>query len=94
MRRPALFAALLCVTLAGCAPSQGQHIDDADITAEVKSRLVSAEGQRAADIKVDTVHGALQLSGFVDMQRAKRRAAQIANGVPGVNEVHNDIRVR
>ena len=93
-------AGLLCAALlAGCAASPthestGQYLDDASITAKVKSTLVAKEGISASNISVETQRGEVQLGGFASTQQEKQRAADLARSVSGVKEVHNDILVR
>jgi hyperosmotically inducible periplasmic protein len=88
------------VLLAGCAASAshdstGQYIDDATITAKVKTRLLTTNGVSGSEIGVETVRGGeVQLSGFAASAQEKQRAGEIASSVPGVTQVHNDIRIR
>jgi hyperosmotically inducible protein len=98
--RTSVVATLLCGTLlAGCAASPahestGQYLDDATVTAKVKTELLAKEGTGAANISVETRKGEVQLGGFASTQQEKQRAAEIARSVAGVKEVHNDILVR
>jgi len=95
----ALLAASGTGILAGCAatPSSratGQVIDDASITARVKTALAKDEGLRnALDMNVDTYNGNVQLSGFVNSPELANRAARIASTVPGVQRVTNSLQV-
>jgi hyperosmotically inducible periplasmic protein len=88
------------VLLAGCAASAshdstGQYIDDATITAKVKTQLLTTNGVSGSEIGVETVRGGeVQLSGFARSAQEKSRAGEIARSVPGVTQVHNDIRIR
>jgi hyperosmotically inducible protein len=100
MRTRPLYAAVLALALlAGCAESQthestGQYVDDATITAKVKTQLLTTKDVSATDISVQTVAGVVDLSGFARSEQERRRAGEIAAGVPGVSQVHNDIRIR
>jgi osmotically-inducible protein OsmY len=83
----------------GCAGdrysrSTGQTIDDASITAKVKSSFIADPEVKALDVKVDTYRGEVQLTGFADSMEQKRRAEQLARGVEGVQMVKNDIIVK
>jgi hyperosmotically inducible protein len=100
-RRISLAATVVSlVLLAGCAASPthdstGQYIDDATITAKVKTELLTTSGVSGTGIGVETVRGGeVQLSGFARSAEEKRRAGEIATAVPGVTQVHNDIRIR
>lgn len=85
--------------LAGCAAtstsqSTGEYIDDAAITAKVKTAFAKDDVVSAMDVKVDTFRGTVQLSGFVDTTEQKKRAESLAAGVPGVQSVKNNITVK
>lgn len=83
----------------GCAgtatnQSTGEYIDDAAVTAKVKTALVRDEVVSAMQVDVTTFKGNVQLSGFVDTADQKSRAEQIARGIDGVTEVTNNISVK
>lgn len=83
----------------GCAArsdrhSTGEAIDNAGITARVKSALASDDVVKAREINVDTFRGTVSLSGFVSTAAEKTRAERIASGVDGVREVRNNITVK
>ena len=83
-------------TAAACAPSAthrgtGETIDDAAITARVKTALVQARGINATAINVNTYRGEVQLSGFVDNPESIGRAVEIARAVQGVRGVTNSL---
>jgi hyperosmotically inducible periplasmic protein len=90
---------LLAVTVSSCAVMRGQqtageYIDDAAITAEIKSKMAADRQVAAAAISVETMNGTTQLSGFAQSQAEKDRAAEIARQAKGVQSVRNDIIVR
>ena len=94
-----LIAALLAVAIAGCAPAEkkqtsGEYIDDAWITSKVKGAFVKDPQLSAAQIKVDTYQGEVQLTGFVADAGNVGKAAAVAGGVKGVRSVRNDILVK
>lgn len=74
--------------------STGEYIDDAAITTKVKTAFLQDKDVKAINVKVETVKGTVQLSGFADNKTEIERAAQIASKVPGVKSVQNDIRLR
>lgn len=91
--------AALGVGLFGCAgtdtrQSTGQYIDDAAITAKVKSKLLSDDEVSGLAVNVETYKGVVQLSGFVDTKDEKERAGDLADDVPGVRNVQNNIEVK
>ena len=84
---------------AGCAAtptkeSTGEYVDDAAITAKVKAAFVKDEVVKALDVKVETFKGTVQLSGFVDNAEQKQRAAEVARGIRGVQDVKNNITIK
>ncbi len=72
----------------------GEYVDDSTITAKVKSALLAKKGVSSAEISVETYHGMVQLSGFVDSAEQVRLAGQAARGVRGVKEVKNSLNVK
>jgi len=71
----------------------GTMLDDAAITAKVKTELINEKTVKARNIDVDTVAGVVVLSGYVDSQREADRAGFLAKSVPGVARVKNELRV-
>jgi hyperosmotically inducible protein len=69
-------------------------LDDSSVTAKVKAELLKDEGIRSLAIKVQTYHGQVILSGFVDTESQARRAVEIASGVRGVLAVKNSLIVK
>lgn len=92
-------AVLLLGAMGGCAStastpnheSSGQYVNDAAITSKVKTRLLEDARLKAFQIHVETYKGTVMLSGFVDDPSLVRRATRIAQGVPGVEAVRNDL---
>jgi len=72
----------------------GTEIDDTVITTKVKSALLKDTGLESLDIKVETRKGVVQLSGFVDSQNQMDRAMAVAQGVDGISNVDNKIRIK
>lgn len=96
---PALVLAVVFGTLAGCAASEtgqstGAYIDDAALTAKVKTALIRDDSLNANDINVETYNGTVNLSGFVDSRDDVREAEELAADVAGVVDVTNDLRVK
>ena len=91
--------AAVLFALGGCAGSAkqesvGEFIDDAAITAKVKSAFVEDKEVSALNVKVETYKGVVQLSGFVGGARESWKAAQLARNVQGVKSVRNDLQVK
>ena len=92
-------AALGIALLASCAATRtheapGEYIDDAAITASVKSALIADPVAKAYQIEVETFRGVVQLSGFVGSKDERNTAESVAAHVKGVSSVHNNLAVR
>jgi len=86
-------------TLAACAStrtqeSTGEYVDDSVITTKVKSLLAADDLLKSFQIGVETYKGTVQLSGFVNTQKAVDKAVQITRTVKGVTSVKNDLVVK
>lgn len=69
----------------------GETIDDASITAGVKSELLADERTEGFDINVDTKNGHVVLRGGADSLADKLAATELAHKVTGVKSVDNRI---
>jgi len=90
---------MLIATLVACASTSkqegaGEYVDDSVITTKVKSLLASDDFLKSFEISVETYKGTVQLSGFVDSQKAIDKAGEIARGVKGVTSVKNNLNVK
>ena len=74
--------------------SAGREVDDHKITEEVKEKLKDEPVYKFSDVSVRTFNGVVQLSGFVNTEDQKRRAAEAAQEVPMVAEVVNGITLK
>lgn len=72
----------------------GKYVDDALITAKIKTLLLKDEGVQGLDVNVETHKGTVQLSGWVSSPDQVARAEKIALGVVGVKGVRNDLQVK
>ena len=93
------FGLTLCGFYSGCAAtptkdSTGQYVDDTGITTKVKSALLGDDMVKSFEIKVETVKGVVQLSGFVDNSDQKTAAGKDAAAVSGVTDVSNNLIVK
>lgn len=73
--------------------SMGDMLDDASIAARVKSDLIKDAKVKARNIDVDAIEGTVILTGLVDTQEEAERAGKIAEAVPHVKAVKNNLRV-
>lgn len=91
-----LVAALVALlSLGACASNQtaGEAVDDAAITAKVKSKLAADPEINPFNIDVDTRDGVVTLSGTVEKAEARSEAEDLARGTDGVRRVVNNIQV-
>ena len=94
-----LMILMLLISFLACdSPSKqqsaGEYVDDSVITTKVKSLLAADDFLKSFEISVQTYKGIVQLSGFVDSQKAIDKAGEIAGGVKGVKSVKNNLNVK
>jgi osmotically-inducible protein OsmY len=90
---------LLITGLVACASTSkqegaGEYIDDSVITTKVKSLLAADDFLKSFEISVESYKGIVQLSGFVDSQKAVDKAGEISRSVQGVKSVKNNLNVK
>jgi hyperosmotically inducible protein len=89
----AVVAALTgCTSMTG--KSAGTNLDDATITASVKSRLVADRAANLTRVDVDTNSGTVYLNGTVESTEQKARAEQLAWQAKGVKSVVNNLHIQ
>jgi len=94
-----ILAALAMATTLGCAStskSEGtcEYVDDSVITTKVKTAIFEEPSLKSAEINVETFKGVVQLSGFVHSRDNIGKATVVAQNVPGVKSVKNDMIVK
>ena len=72
----------------------GEAVEDASITASVKSRLLWNDTTDGLDIDVDTMGGRVTLSGTATTQAEKDLATRLAVRTDGVRSVNNKISIQ
>ena len=96
---PFLVLLMLIATFAACAAtrtqeSTGEYVDDSVITTKVKSLLAEDDFLKSFQISVESFKGTVQLSGFVNSQKAVDRADEITRSVKGVQSIKNNLIVK
>jgi hyperosmotically inducible protein len=71
-----------------------QVASDSAITATIKSKFLVEKNFRSFKVSVETKAGVVILSGFVESEKARKRAEQIAYEVDGVRAVKNALVVK
>jgi hyperosmotically inducible periplasmic protein len=74
--------------------SVGTVVDDATITAKVKTALIGNTDTKATQINVSTHAGVVQLSGFVNDSNESHTAESLAGDVAGVRHVDNVLEIK
>jgi hyperosmotically inducible protein len=95
----ALIASTAVLSMAACSSTRtqrapGEEVDDAALLTSVKSALVANKVTDAGEINVDVNRGTVKLAGFVDTEKEKSAAGDVARNVKGVQTVQNDIAVQ
>jgi hypothetical protein len=94
-----LVLVMLMATFAACAStrtreSAGEFVDDSVITTKVKSLLAEDDFLKSFQISVESYKGTVQLSGFVNSQKAVDKAGEIVWSVKGVKSLKNNLIVK
>lgn len=92
-------AAISVIGTTGCAvvrdqQTVGSYIDDTTLTTRVKTKFAEDPVVSAMSIKVETLKGLVQLSGFAKNGEEKMKAETLAKNTSGVTGVRNDIVIR
>ncbi len=95
MKRVVLLAAALAF-LAGCRTNESPEaqVNDLEIAAQVKSKLASDTGLSSlANVSVNSTNGVVVLAGQVDSVETRRKAEAVAQSVPKVVRVIDNLQV-
>jgi hyperosmotically inducible periplasmic protein len=76
------------------AETIGEKIDDASITAQVKSILLSHRSTSALKTKVSTTDGVVTVSGTVKNAAEKSLVTKLVNDIDGVSSVVNNMTIK
>jgi osmotically-inducible protein OsmY len=71
----------------------GERVDDAKITAMLKTKLAASSMKSLVNVDVDTKNGIVHLKGMVPTEQDRREAETLARGINGVASVQNDLKV-
>ena len=88
---------LVSVALPACGGKSIQSInagamDDATITAHVKTALLNDQQISATKIDVTTINGVVTISGTVRNRADEQRAIELARQTPGVKDVKSTLQ--
>jgi hyperosmotically inducible protein len=83
--------------LTGCATADRtaeRRLEDRRVSRRVKEALDNNPIYKFQDVQVATFDGVVQLNGFANIQDQKGEAAKVAQGVPGVRQLINNISLK
>jgi hyperosmotically inducible protein len=89
-------ASLLCLVpliSISCGKTVADTIDDATITARVKTTLLNDPQVGVMKIDVDTTNGVVTISGLVKSKEEEMRAVELARQTPGVKDVKSALQI-
>ena len=101
MKKGVVWALALAVAVTGgfipMAAAQdrtlGERVDDAKITAMLKTKLAASSVKSLVNVNVDTRDGVVHLQGMVPSEQDRMEAERLAFGINGVRSVHNALKV-
>ncbi len=93
MRRLSLVSLILCLVAAIALVACSRARSDADLTADVQTRIQNQAGLAGAAITVQSNSGVVVLSGNVASEAERNSAENIAKQVDGVKGVVNNLQV-
>ncbi len=74
--------------------TEGEKIDDASVTALVKSALLTHRSTRAVNTKVATRNGKVMLTGIAENEAEKTLVTKLVGDLQGVTSVRNQMTVK
>ena len=77
-----------------CLAKEKQPLTDGYITDQVSIKLANDQVVKGGALQVDVKQGVVTLSGQIELQKQKDRAATLAKKVKGVKQVINNITLR
>jgi hypothetical protein len=74
--------------------AEDEYVDDSVITTKVKSLLAEDDFLKSFQISVESFKGTIQLSGFVNSQKAVDKAGEIVRSGKGLESIKNNLIVK
>ena len=91
MDRPSETASTATTAATDAMNRPANAVDDAAITAKVKTAIMAEPGLKSTEINVDTKDAVVTLTGTVPSAPLKDRAKEIASSVTGVRSVQDNL---
>ncbi|MBU4460172.1 MAG: BON domain-containing protein, partial [Verrucomicrobia bacterium] len=73
--------------------TEGEKIDDASVTAQVKTALFTHHSTSSIKTKVETRNGRVTLTGVAKNAAEKSLVTKLVSDIPGVTDVNNEMTV-
>jgi len=91
--------AVAMISLVGCvAPGTPGYpvtsVDDANVTAQIRTALMNEAVYKVNQIRIETVNGIVTLTGTVQSRPEADRVVEMTKTVQGVREIRNSLDVR
>ncbi len=86
-------------SMGGCASFNPDTVEEAPqqdiiLAMRVKAKLIETKELKAAAIHVEAANGLVVISGFVETESQRQLATSVAQQVPNVKQVNNQIKVK
>lgn len=93
------FCMVFLITAIGCVSTglhegRGEYVDDSVITTKVETAIFNEPSLKVSAVKVHTLKGVVQLSGFVSSRDDIKDAVRVAMAVGGVKAVADEMQLR
>lgn len=88
-----LFALISCASTEK-SESFGEYTDNTVISSKVKTKLIMDKVVPGTSLNVQSFKGTVLLSGFVENEKQRDKAIEIAEKVKGVEEVKSSIIIK
>ena len=85
---------MVLLLLAGVCLAAGKPLTDDAVYNQVRIKLADDPVVKGGGIQVDVKQGVVTLSGTVELEAQKEKAAKVAKKVKGVKEVINHIELK
>jgi hyperosmotically inducible protein len=93
MKHRLLICLIASLSFFGAVTAAEKNTSDDAIYDNVRRKLASDQIVKGGALKVDVQAGVVTLSGTVEQEKQKERAAKLAKKIPGVKSVTNQLMV-
>jgi hyperosmotically inducible periplasmic protein len=93
MKRRLLICLITSLTFFGVVIAAGKNTSDDAIYDNVRRKLASDQVVKGGALKVDVHDGVVTLTGTVEQEKQKERAAKLTKKIAGVKSVTNELTV-